>query len=47
MWLRGFLSPILSSTVIIELILLFVVIDFWVTKNVTGKRMIGMRWGFE
>lgn len=47
MLLRGVLSPLLSKTVIIELVLLFVVLDFWLTKNITGKRMLGIRWSFE
>lgn len=47
MWLRGILAPFITKTIVIELILLFVVIDFWLTKNVTGKKMIGMKWGFE
>jgi hypothetical protein len=45
--LRGLLTPLIGHTIVIELILLFVVLDFWLTKNITGKRMLGIRWGFE
>jgi hypothetical protein len=47
MLLRALLIPLITQTVLIELVLLFVVLDFWLTKNVTGKRMIGLKWGFE
>lgn len=30
-----------------ELIAIFVVIDFWFTKNIAGKQMIGVRWFFQ
>jgi hypothetical protein len=30
-----------------ELIAIFVVIDFWFTKNVSGKMMLGVRWYFQ
>lgn len=29
-----------------ELVILFVVLEFWFTKNIVGKRMIGARWFF-
>jgi len=29
-----------------ELIVIFIVIDFWVTKNINGRKMIGIRWFF-
>ena len=47
MLLRRILTALLSKTAVIEIVLLFVVIDFWLTKNIIGRRMIGMRWGFE
>ncbi len=30
-----------------QLIVVFIVIDFWLTKNVNGRKMIGIRWFFE
>lgn len=30
-----------------ELIVIFIVIDFWMTKNINGRKMIGIRWFFE
>lgn len=47
MWLRSVLAPLISKTILIELVLLFVVLDFWLTKNITGRRMVGLRWAFE
>ena len=47
MFLRSFLAPLITKTVVVELVLLFVVLDFWLTKNIIGKRMIGVRWGLE
>lgn len=29
-----------------ELTVLFVIVDFWFTKNVNGRRLIGLRWFF-
>lgn len=31
----------------IELFLLSLVLDFWLTKNVVGRRMLGLRWSFD
>lgn len=45
--LKGAFTPIVGKILIIELILIFIVIDFWLTKNVTGRRMIGLRWSFD
>ncbi len=45
--LKGALQTITGKILIIELILIFIVIDFWLTKNVTGRRMIGLRWSFD
>lgn len=49
-----FLSMVISSTLTNFLLVLgCVVLDFWITKNVTGRRLVGMRWwsagelGFE
>ena len=47
MFLRSLLAPLVTKTIVVELVLLFVVLDFWLTKNIIGKRMIGVRWGFE
>ena len=30
-----------------ELIAIFAVFDFWFTKNINGRRMIGIKWYFE
>jgi hypothetical protein len=30
-----------------ELIVVFIVIDFWVTKNINGPKMVGIRWFFQ
>lgn len=47
LFLRGIFAAMFSDLVINELLALFVVADFWFTKNVTGKKMIGVRWFFE
>lgn len=31
----------------IELFLLALVVDFWLTKNIVGRKMIGLRWSFD
>lgn len=41
------LKKLLGMNVTDELIVIFVIIDFWLTKNVTGRKMIGLRWFFE
>jgi hypothetical protein len=41
-FLQKFFTPTLNE----ELIILFTVIDFWITKNYNGKRMLGQRWFF-
>ncbi len=41
------LSPVLgflSSIVLTELLVLLMIVDFWYTKNVSGRRMVGLRW---
>jgi hypothetical protein len=30
-----------------QLVLLFIVVEFWWTKNITGKRMLGVTWFFS
>lgn len=44
--LKGLFVPLLGKTIIIELILIFVVLDFWFTKNINGRKMTGLRWAF-
>lgn len=44
--LKRVFSSIFSELVVNELIAIFVVIDFWFTKNVSGKKLIGVRWFF-
>jgi len=44
--MRVALDLIFSSLLVNELIAIFVVVDFWLTKNVIGKKMIGIRWFF-
>lgn len=45
--LISYLKELIGGNVTDELIIIFVVIDFWLTKNVTGRKMIGLRWFFE
>ena len=45
--LRAFFGSIFSELVVNELVAIFVVADFWCTKNVAGKKMLGLRWFFE
>ena len=44
---RGMFSTLFSGLVLNELMVVFIVIDFWVTKNFTGKRLLGIRWYFD
>ena len=37
----------LTDLLVVELIFLFIVFDFWTTKNINGRRMIGVRWFFD
>ena len=37
----------MDSALFIEGVLIAIVIDFWVTKNITGRKLIGLKWGFE
>jgi hypothetical protein len=43
----GYMKKLIGEDPTEELIIIFVVIDFWVTKNVNGRKMIGIRWFFE
>jgi hypothetical protein len=45
--MRSVLSLIFSSLLVNELIAIFIVVDFWLTKNVVGKKMIGVHWFFS
>jgi len=36
-----------NALVINELIAVVAVIDFWFTKNVNGKKLLGVRWFFD
>jgi len=44
---RSMFATFFSNVVIYELIAIAVVLDFWFTKNITGKKMLGVRWYFE
>lgn len=44
---RGLFTTMFSGLVINEFIAIFVVIDFWFTKNVNGKRLLSLRWFFD
>ncbi len=40
-------TKLIGEIVVNQLIIFFVVIDFWMTKNVNGRRMIGVKWYYE
>ena len=42
----GVLVAIFNKTLVYQLIVIFVVVEFWFTKNITGRRLIGIRWYF-
>ena len=44
---RGLFSTLFNGLVLNELMVVFAVLDFWVTKNFTGKRLLGIRWYFD
>lgn len=44
---RGLFDTISNGLVTNEIIVVFAVIDFWFTKNVNGKRLLGLRWYFD
>lgn len=39
-------AAMLTEQIVIELILIFIVVDFWFTKNINGRKMLGLRWEF-
>jgi hypothetical protein len=43
----SFVKTLIGENPTEQLIVFFVVIDFWLTKNVNGRKMIGIRWFFE
>jgi hypothetical protein len=44
---RGIFTNMFNALVINELIAVLAVIDFWFTKNVNGKKLLGVRWFFD
>lgn len=44
---RGIFTNMFNALVINELIAVVAVIDFWFTKNVNGKKLLGVRWFFD
>ena len=44
---RGIFSTIVNGLVLNEIIAICCVVDFWLTKNFTGKRLLGVRWYFD
>jgi hypothetical protein len=44
---RGIFTNMFNALVINELIAVVAVIDFWFTKNVNGKKLLGLRWFFD
>lgn len=44
--LKGLMTGLVGNMIVVELILIFVVVDFWFTKNITGRKMAGLRWSF-
>jgi hypothetical protein len=44
---RGIFTNMFNALVVNELIAVAAVIDFWFTKNVNGKKLIGVRWFFD
>lgn len=40
--------PLTTSTYnFIAIIILAAAVDFWITKNVVGRKLVGMRWWIE
>ena len=37
-------AALLTEQITVELILIFIVVDFWFTKNINGRKMLGLRW---
>lgn len=45
-YLKGLLIGLTSNLIYMELLFIFIVVDFWMTKNVNGRQMLGVRWYF-
>ena len=45
--LAGVFDALFSKVIVNELIVIFVVVDFWFTKNITGRKLLGIRWSFD
>jgi hypothetical protein len=41
------LQPLLSEIFLNELIIALVVFDFWLTKNICGRLLVGLRWWLD
>ena len=37
----------MSSTLVFIVVLLFGAFDFWTTKNITGRLLVGLRWWMD
>jgi len=44
---RGMFTTLFNGLVLNEMMVVFVVLDFWLTKNFNGKRLLGIRWYFD
>lgn len=44
---RGIFTTLFNGLVLNEMMVVFVVLDFWLTKNFNGKRMLGLKWYFD
>jgi hypothetical protein len=44
---RGMFTTLFNGLVLNEMMVVFVVLDFWLTKNFNGKRMLGIKWYFD
>ena len=45
-YMKGMFEGLTSPIIYLELIFVFMVVDFWMTKNITGRQMLGVRWYF-
>ena len=45
-YLKGLLQGLTSRLIYMELLFIFIVVDFWMTKNIIGRQMLGIRWYF-
>jgi hypothetical protein len=41
------LQSLFGALTLNQLIILLTVIDFWYTKNISGRRLVGLRWWLE